>query len=513
MPIFINNCNFGINRSLIYLNSIPLDNDAQAFITAANITNATQKLAINTLVVNAKNNGWWNICRAIYPFVGGTANSHKYNLKDPRDLDAAFRVTFNGSWTHSSIGAKADNSGASGESYLSPIGQIASVNSCHIAVYSTDDIDGGFDNNDFGSYDGTGFYVSARNPFSASYPFAEICPDYIDGSVFGVINGRGWFLTTRTSSTDIYLYRNNTAIYTSLSSPSTVLPTATCQFSQDTQRNLAFATVGDGVTSSMEALMYSDIETFQITLGRNNDADASAFITAAALTGTTEQSAINTLVINAKNNGWWSLCTAIYPFVGGTLTKCAYNLKNPALYNLTFTGSPTATSTGVTWASGKYADTGIVPNSVLSLNSCHISIYPRTTGASPGATGIYQGTSYLLISPREGDGNLYWSVNQSTEESVANSSYPAFYLATRTASNSETLYRNSTQLQNVSTASSSLSSQSIFLGELNTGAAPPYFPETCEYAFATIGSGINPTIAALMYVDIQTFQTTLGRQI
>ena len=41
---------------------------------------------------------------AIYPLVGGTASSQKYNLKDPRDLDVAYRLTFYGGWTHSSNG-------------------------------------------------------------------------------------------------------------------------------------------------------------------------------------------------------------------------------------------------------------------------------------------------------------------------------------------------------------------------------------------------------------------------
>jgi hypothetical protein len=52
-----------------------------------------------------KADGIWTKMKAIYPFVGGTASTHKYNLKDPRDLDAAFRLVFNGGWTHSSNGA------------------------------------------------------------------------------------------------------------------------------------------------------------------------------------------------------------------------------------------------------------------------------------------------------------------------------------------------------------------------------------------------------------------------
>jgi hypothetical protein len=80
------------------------DPDAQAFITAASLTDNTQKNAINTLVVNCKAAGIWTKTQAIFPFVGGTATTHKWNLKDPRDLDAAFRLVFAGGVTHSSQG-------------------------------------------------------------------------------------------------------------------------------------------------------------------------------------------------------------------------------------------------------------------------------------------------------------------------------------------------------------------------------------------------------------------------
>jgi hypothetical protein len=81
------------------------DPDAQAFITAAGITDNTQKTAINTLVVDMKGFGIWTKMKAIYPFIGGTAALHKWNLKDPQDTNAAFRLVFNGGWTHSSTGA------------------------------------------------------------------------------------------------------------------------------------------------------------------------------------------------------------------------------------------------------------------------------------------------------------------------------------------------------------------------------------------------------------------------
>lgn len=82
------------------------DADAQAFIDAAGITGETQQAALNQLVLDLKGTGSttnntdvWSDIYAVYPFTpidNVTANSscYKWNLKDPRDLDAAFRLTF-----------------------------------------------------------------------------------------------------------------------------------------------------------------------------------------------------------------------------------------------------------------------------------------------------------------------------------------------------------------------------------------------------------------------------------
>jgi hypothetical protein len=51
----------------------PVDADAQAFITAAAITDPTQQAAINTLVVDLKGYNVWSKMKAIYPFLGSTA--------------------------------------------------------------------------------------------------------------------------------------------------------------------------------------------------------------------------------------------------------------------------------------------------------------------------------------------------------------------------------------------------------------------------------------------------------
>lgn len=77
---------------------------AADFLAAAGITDPTITAAINTLVNDLVGYGIWNKIFAIYPFVGGTATTHKFNLKDPRDLNAAFRLVFSGGITHNASG-------------------------------------------------------------------------------------------------------------------------------------------------------------------------------------------------------------------------------------------------------------------------------------------------------------------------------------------------------------------------------------------------------------------------
>jgi hypothetical protein len=72
------------------------DADATNFINAAKITDTVQKQAIQSLVKDLKDSSLWGKLMAIYPFVGGNEASTKMNLKDPRDLDEAFRITYHG---------------------------------------------------------------------------------------------------------------------------------------------------------------------------------------------------------------------------------------------------------------------------------------------------------------------------------------------------------------------------------------------------------------------------------
>lgn len=86
------------------------DPDAQAFFNAVEGTGAslttTEKDAVNTLTESLKTNSLYSKMKALWPVVGSVYDSHKFNLIDPRDLDAAYRLTDIGTdpITHTSDG-------------------------------------------------------------------------------------------------------------------------------------------------------------------------------------------------------------------------------------------------------------------------------------------------------------------------------------------------------------------------------------------------------------------------
>jgi hypothetical protein len=89
---------FGLPPSNLFVYAT--DPDAFRFIEVANITSSVEVAAVNTLVVSLKSANLWTRMRAIYPAVGITAFSQKYNLINPTQYNLAFA----GGWTYSGTG-------------------------------------------------------------------------------------------------------------------------------------------------------------------------------------------------------------------------------------------------------------------------------------------------------------------------------------------------------------------------------------------------------------------------
>jgi hypothetical protein len=268
----ITNCKIGstqvneirIGSTLVWQFS-SLDPDAQAFITAAAITNPTQQTAINTLVVSLKANGLWTKMKALYPFVGGSAASHKYNLKDPRDLNAAYRLVFSGGWTHSSTGALPNGTNAFADTFLN--NNVLAQNNNHISGYSrTNSNTASTIIASWNSGFGTSIYPRQFNAFY----FNNNSPTQSN-----VLNtdSRGFFLNTRRNATQI-LSQKNTTQNTILNASTTHITTSfkisrTGDFNGEySNRELALISIGDGLSDTEATNLYTSIQSFQTTLGR-----------------------------------------------------------------------------------------------------------------------------------------------------------------------------------------------------------------------------------------------------
>jgi len=83
----------------IYTEPSTYDVDAQAYFDATGAPfYPGNKIAINNFIIGCKSDGIWSSIHAFYllkkVFVADQTPYWKYNLKDPRDLDTAYRLTF-----------------------------------------------------------------------------------------------------------------------------------------------------------------------------------------------------------------------------------------------------------------------------------------------------------------------------------------------------------------------------------------------------------------------------------
>jgi hypothetical protein len=241
----------------------------QQFFASGSLTDTTQRYAVYVLVADLETYGLWDKMQVIYPFVGGTANSHKFNLKDPRDLDAAFRLPFSGSWIHSTTGAKPDGSTAWADTKYKP-NVNSTANSFHMTYYSRTLVS---ENRfDLAARDNSGNTQLAISYGGTSY----FDPNNLDNSTLTFSsNSQGFFLASRTGSLGIFgqrnsyqqqgsqtEYRQNQSIYLATANYNNA------PFGGYSTKEVAFASLGLGLTLTEAANFYTAVQRFQTTLGR-----------------------------------------------------------------------------------------------------------------------------------------------------------------------------------------------------------------------------------------------------
>lgn len=257
-------------------NSIPgtsYDTDAEAFFTAAGITSTGQKDAINTFVLALKSASIWTKMAAVYPFVGGTSTTHKFNLKNPADTDAAYRLLFSGSWTHDANGITGDGATAWADTFYGAAAM--NQDSVHMSLYSrTSTSTSGYTMGTGGSSGGAATIVLEPR-FTGDLLVAGVNQSFSDRDITTAnTDGGGFYGVSRTASGSWFSQKGAT---------SQVFANASIGESTDTialgrlnefdgaysPRNIAFASIGGALTESEMDSLNTAVVAYETALGRN----------------------------------------------------------------------------------------------------------------------------------------------------------------------------------------------------------------------------------------------------
>ena len=258
------------------------DPDAQAFFNAVtgggDTLTSTEENAVNDLVVGLKADGIWSKFVALYPFVGGTASAHKWNLMNPVDTDAAFRMTFVGGWTHDAFGCTGNDLNTGGNTHYAPTSQGAAGNNFHMSVYCNGGTTGGNASYDMGGYDGSNDWALIIEYNNASAPFTHYVNFLgLNYQTAQSNNYQGLWVANRDLGNSGFseLYENTSRIINAsqvagmLTTPIGLGCSWRGNVTDPSGRRYALATIGLGFDSTEEANYYDRVLTYETALSRN----------------------------------------------------------------------------------------------------------------------------------------------------------------------------------------------------------------------------------------------------
>jgi hypothetical protein len=200
------------------------------------------------------------------------SNQFKYNLINPVDSDAAFRLVFNGGWTHSSTGATPNGTNGYADTKLNDTS--LTPNSSHISYYSRTNISA--NTYDMGLYNGTkGIWFALRNS------------DFFTGGIFQAgtsleaavinLNSTGYYVGGKNGNTTVKFYKNGANVVSIAKADTTATNTSiylaslnqngTPSFGFSTKQT-AFASIGDGLTDTEASNLNTRVQAYQTALSR-----------------------------------------------------------------------------------------------------------------------------------------------------------------------------------------------------------------------------------------------------
>lgn len=271
---------------------VTYDSDALAYFTAnTTITSTEDKNAINTFYLGLKSDGIYTKMKAMYLPIWGSADTSKWNLKNPLDTNAAFRLTFSTGWTFSSGGMLPNGTSAYANTNLTPSTAPLTLNNTHLSFYSR--TTGNLGNVDIGQLwvnggaQAYGLYSSSGRNTDNNMVAANNSSD-ANRIIVAQTNASGLFVNTRTSTSSFKYFQNNilkgsnsnvnTSVYQGLGQNSILL--SALNYFADTNvpqnqiinysaKQCSFASIGDGLTDAQVSNLYSRVNTLMTYFGIN----------------------------------------------------------------------------------------------------------------------------------------------------------------------------------------------------------------------------------------------------
>ena len=227
---------------------------------------------------------------------------------------------------------------------------------------------------------------------------------------------------------------------------------------------------------------------------------------------------INTLVVELKRIGAWSLIDRLWLFASETQQAATISLVNPLSTAITEVNSPAwvadqgYTSDGLT----SYLDTNFNPSTQAlkyTLNDAYFGVYNRTNVAENTNHGHFDATNATLMVDRSATDTATARINQTVVAStisVANTDSRGLISVRRSSSSDIAIFRNGSSLGTGTVTSNGIPNNNMYFLARNAAGTPGTF-STKQHSIAFVSSSGVPVVS--FYNAIQTYMTALGTQV
>jgi hypothetical protein len=197
----------------------------------------------------------------------------KYNLKDPVDMDASFRLAFNGGWTYSRQGATPNGTTGYANTYLIPSVNLGSTFS--LSYYSnTNTTSASSVCCEIGAFQSASQMIglSLRRNLSSDLFGTD---GYGQSATTTSTNSNFYGIASRNSTTSLKLWKNNTLVATNITTDTGARPTLQITLAVNngltgySNRQCAFSHIGDGLSDLEVNALYTIVQRFQVALNRH----------------------------------------------------------------------------------------------------------------------------------------------------------------------------------------------------------------------------------------------------